>query len=195
LERGTGGRAYFVNDQENLTFCEFVAMVASVKGLSVEKLRSMPYGIAFFVGRMMEAVWAMRGLSEDPPLSRSMVRMIGREFSTSDAAARRSSAMLEKNRLTRACGSTARPGFLQAPCWSLPSEPKGRVAARMDGVCNRPQSIPGCPTAPPRTLSPLYALPLCIVRACESHCFSVIAAPKSASLPSLQLAFPVFRMI
>jgi nucleoside-diphosphate-sugar epimerase len=89
LERGTGGRAYFVNDQEKLTFREFVAMVASVKGLSVEKLRSMPYGIAFFVGRMMEAVWTMRGLSEDPPLSRSMVRMIGREFSTSDAAARR----------------------------------------------------------------------------------------------------------
>ncbi|MNF10076.1 hypothetical protein D3C80_2109060 [compost metagenome] len=36
----------------------------------------------------MEAVWSLRRRTEDPPLSRSMVRMIGREFSTSDAAAR-----------------------------------------------------------------------------------------------------------
>jgi hypothetical protein len=49
----------------------------------------MPYGLAFLVGRMMEAVWLLRHRPDDPPLSRSMVRMIGRAFSTSDAAARR----------------------------------------------------------------------------------------------------------
>lgn len=88
LDRGIGGRAYFVNDQEKLTFREFIAMIAGLQGLSVETLRSMPYGLAFIVGKMMEMVWAMRCRAEDPPLSRSMVRMIGREFSTSDAAAR-----------------------------------------------------------------------------------------------------------
>ena len=89
LERGTGGRAYFVNDRETLTFREFVSMIAGVQGLSVEKLRSIPYGLAFTLGRMMETIWSIRRRPEDPPLSRSMVRMIGREFSTSDAAARR----------------------------------------------------------------------------------------------------------
>jgi len=89
LERGTGGRAYFINDRETLTFRRFVQMVASVEGLSVEKLPSMPYGLAFFAGRVLEGVWAIARRAGDPPLSRSMVRMIGREFTTTDAAARR----------------------------------------------------------------------------------------------------------
>jgi len=45
LERGEGGRALFITDQEKLTFREFVASLASVKGLSIEKLHSMPYGM------------------------------------------------------------------------------------------------------------------------------------------------------
>lgn len=89
LERGSGGRAYFVNDRETMTFRDFVRMVAGIENLSIDKLPSMPYGVAFFVGRMLEGVWAMLGRAGDPPLSRSMVRMIGREFTTSDAAARR----------------------------------------------------------------------------------------------------------
>lgn len=89
LTRGTGGRAYFINDAETITFREFVGMVAGREGLSIEKLPSMPYGLAFFVGRMLESVWALTRRAGDPPLSRSMVRMIGREFTTSDAAARR----------------------------------------------------------------------------------------------------------
>lgn len=89
LERGAGGRAYFVNDRETMTFRDFVRMVASIGNLSIDKLPSMPYGLAFFAGRMLEGIWAILGRAGDPPLSRSMVRMIGREFTTSDAAARR----------------------------------------------------------------------------------------------------------
>lgn len=89
LERGTGGRAYFINDRETLTFRDFVRIVASVENLSIDRLPSMPYGVAFFVGWLLEGVWAMARRAGDPPLSRSMVRMIGREFATSDAAARR----------------------------------------------------------------------------------------------------------
>jgi hypothetical protein len=49
----------------------------------------MPYWLASASGRLMDAVWAILRKNNDPPLSRSMVRMIGREFSVSDAAARR----------------------------------------------------------------------------------------------------------
>jgi hypothetical protein len=38
---------------------------------------------------MMEGLWPLMRRAGDPPLSRSMVRMIGREFTTSDAAAQR----------------------------------------------------------------------------------------------------------
>jgi nucleoside-diphosphate-sugar epimerase len=89
LERGAGGRAYFINDQERQTFREFIAMLAEVQGLSIDKVRSMPYRLAFALGGLLEAAWAVTLRKDDPPLSRSMVRMIGREFSTNDGAARR----------------------------------------------------------------------------------------------------------
>jgi nucleoside-diphosphate-sugar epimerase len=89
LERGEGGRAYFITDQEKQTFREFVASLASVQGLSIEKLRSMPYWFGLTLGRLMDAAWVILRKDSDPPVSRSMIRMIGREFSVNDASARR----------------------------------------------------------------------------------------------------------
>ena len=89
LERGTGGHAYFINDREKITFREFIKNIASLQNLSIEKLRSVPYGLAFAMARVMEFFANITFRKSDPPLSRSMVRMIGREFSTNDAAARR----------------------------------------------------------------------------------------------------------
>lgn len=89
LAHGEGGRAWFITDPEKLTFREFVASLAGVQGLSIEKLRSMPYGIASTIGRVMDAVFTIAREDSDPPISRSMIRMIGREFSVSDATARR----------------------------------------------------------------------------------------------------------
>jgi hypothetical protein len=64
-------------------------MVARSAGLSIDRLPSMPYGVAFNAGRFLETLWPLLGRTGDPPLSRSMVRMIGRDFTTTDAAARR----------------------------------------------------------------------------------------------------------
>ncbi len=89
LASGTGGRAYFVNDEEKQTFREFIGMIASVQNLSIEKLRSIPYPLAFGLGRLMESLAAITFKKSDPPLSRSLVRMIVQAFTTSDAAARR----------------------------------------------------------------------------------------------------------
>jgi nucleoside-diphosphate-sugar epimerase len=102
LERGAGGRAYFVNDQQRQTFRAFIAMLAGVQGLSIDRVGSMPYRLAFTLGGVLEAVWTMTLRADDPPLSRSMVRMIGREFSTNDAAARRELGYVGKT--TRADG-------------------------------------------------------------------------------------------
>jgi nucleoside-diphosphate-sugar epimerase len=89
LERGTGGRAYFIRDTELRTFREFVGTLASLQNLSIEKLGSVPYRLAFTIGRIMEIVWAVGLRKGDPPISRSMVRMLGQEFSIDDTAARR----------------------------------------------------------------------------------------------------------
>lgn len=88
LERGEGGQAYFIKDRDELTFREFVAGLASLQGLSVEKLRSMPYWLVSAVGRMFDTLWAVARKNDDPPISRAMMRMIGRAFSVDDTAAR-----------------------------------------------------------------------------------------------------------
>jgi nucleoside-diphosphate-sugar epimerase len=89
LERGPGGRAYFIHDQEMMTFRAFIAMLAGLQGLSIDGIGSVPYRLAFTLGRLMEIGAAMRRSKSDPPLSRTMVRMIRREFITDDSAARR----------------------------------------------------------------------------------------------------------
>jgi nucleoside-diphosphate-sugar epimerase len=89
LERGAGGRAYFINDQETMTFRAFIAMLAGRQGLSIDGIRSAPYRLAFTMGRLMEIGAAIRFSKSDPPLSRTMVRLIGREFTSNDSAARR----------------------------------------------------------------------------------------------------------
>jgi nucleoside-diphosphate-sugar epimerase len=84
-----GGRAYFVHDQETMTFRAFIAMLAARQSLSIDRIRSVPYWLAFMLGRLMEIGAAIRRSTSDPPLSRTLVRMIGREFVTDDSAARR----------------------------------------------------------------------------------------------------------
>ena len=88
LQGSAGGRPYFINDREQQTFRDFIAMLAGVQGLSIDRVRSIPYSLAFALGGVLEAAWTVTFRKDDPPLSRSMVRMIGREFSTNDGAAR-----------------------------------------------------------------------------------------------------------
>ena len=45
LERGTGGRPYFINDRDLVTFRGFVAGLAELEGLSIDGLRSVPYRV------------------------------------------------------------------------------------------------------------------------------------------------------
>lgn len=89
LERGAGGRAYFINDRETTSFRDFVSKIASTQDLSIDKLRSVPYGLAFTLGHLMEILATVTFKKNDPPMTRSMVKMIGREFTTNDNAARR----------------------------------------------------------------------------------------------------------
>ena len=88
LENGPGARAYFICDQEVKTFREFISLIANTQGVSIDGLRSMPYWLAFTIGRLMEIFSALTFKKGDPPLSRSLVRMIGREFTIDDSAAR-----------------------------------------------------------------------------------------------------------
>lgn len=84
-----GGKTYFINDREPTTFRGFVIDIARSLGLDASRAPSMPYNAARNIGGLLESLWSVAGAASDPPLSRAMVRLIGREFTTSDAAARR----------------------------------------------------------------------------------------------------------
>ncbi len=112
-----GGHAFFITDQEKWTFREFIVSIAGVQGLSIEELRSIPYWLASTAGRVMDATWAIMRKEGDPPVSRSMMRMIGREFSLNDSAARRELGYV---------GKTSRADGLQA--YGTPSSPVATFA-------------------------------------------------------------------
>ena len=63
--------------------------MAGRQRLSIDGIRSVPYRLGFMLGRLMEIGAAIRRSKSDPPLSRALVRMIGREFVIDDSAARR----------------------------------------------------------------------------------------------------------
>lgn len=88
LANGRGGEAYFINDAEPATMRGFLIDVGHALGLSLEKSRSLPYGVAMALGRVMESVAWLTGAKGDPPMTRTMVRLIGRPFTTNDAKAR-----------------------------------------------------------------------------------------------------------
>ncbi|EKM98584.1 MULTISPECIES: NAD(P)-dependent oxidoreductase [unclassified Acidocella] len=102
LQSEMGGRAFFIADREQQTFRAFIASLADVQGLSIDELRSMPYWLASAIGRVMDAVWRLMRREDDPPISRSMMRMIGRGFSIDDTAARRELGYV--GRISRADG-------------------------------------------------------------------------------------------
>lgn len=88
LEAGQGGAAYFINDPAQIRFRDFVLRRAAALGLDPARALSIPYGAAATLGRTLEGAWSRLRLPGEPPLSATMVRLIGRAFTTSDAAAR-----------------------------------------------------------------------------------------------------------
>ena len=118
LQRGSGGRAYFVADPQTLSFRDFVASLAELQGLSVERVGSMSYRLAWNLGRVMEAFWSLARRPGDPPLSRSLVRMIGREFTLDDGAARRELGYAAST--SRAAGLRSYAQAARAPDTAVP---------------------------------------------------------------------------
>jgi nucleoside-diphosphate-sugar epimerase len=66
LERGTGGRAYFIKDRETTTFRDFIGMLADMQGLSTGGLKSVSYRLAFTIGWLMEVGAAIRVFQRRP---------------------------------------------------------------------------------------------------------------------------------
>jgi len=88
LDHGRGGNAYFLTDGEPTEFRSFITALLATQGL-VAPTASMPRPAAKVLARMFEATWRTFSLKGEPPLTRTVVFLMGQEVTVSDAKARR----------------------------------------------------------------------------------------------------------
>ncbi|MEM7410904.1 MAG: NAD-dependent epimerase/dehydratase family protein [Myxococcota bacterium] len=69
LERGEGGRAYFVTDGENHRFADFLPRLMATAGVTLPS-RSVPGWLVGPLAAAIESTWRILGLSSEPPLTR-----------------------------------------------------------------------------------------------------------------------------
>ena len=75
-ERGTGGASYFVSDGTDSTLRAVITALLATRNVAPPEA-SVPFGVAWWMARCMEAVWRVFRLGGEPPLTRQMLRMIG----------------------------------------------------------------------------------------------------------------------
>lgn len=88
LDRGRGGNAYFLTDGEPTKFRSFIAALLATQGLEAPRA-SIPRPVASLAARGLEAAWRWFDLAGEPPLTRTVVLLMGEEVTVSDAKARR----------------------------------------------------------------------------------------------------------
>ncbi|MBX3445342.1 MAG: NAD-dependent epimerase/dehydratase family protein [Parvibaculaceae bacterium] len=86
-DRGEGGAAYFVSDGVDTTLKTFLARLFASRGVT-PKDRSVPFGLAWTMAGVMGAAWRLLRLKGEPPITRQMLRLIGKDFTIDISKAR-----------------------------------------------------------------------------------------------------------
>lgn len=87
VDNGRGGEAYFVSDGENGTLKSVISALLATRGV-VPKDRAVPFRLAWMMAGVMGAAWRLLGRSGEPPITRQMLRLIGKPFTINIAKAR-----------------------------------------------------------------------------------------------------------
>jgi nucleoside-diphosphate-sugar epimerase len=86
-ERSPGGQAYFLSDGDVVQFRRWVTTLLQTAGVKSGRL-SIPRWVAWNVAGLMETIWRMTSRKGIPPITRTMVRLIGQELTFTDSKAR-----------------------------------------------------------------------------------------------------------
>lgn len=86
-DRGSGGEAFFVSDGEDTTLKSFLTRLLGSRGVT-PKDRAVPFGIAWTMAGVMGAVWWIFRRKGEPPVTRQMLRLIGKDFTIDVSRAR-----------------------------------------------------------------------------------------------------------
>ncbi|WP_206932639.1 NAD-dependent epimerase/dehydratase family protein [Roseococcus thiosulfatophilus] len=87
-DAGRGGEAYFVSDGPDGTLKGVVSGLLATRGVRPGE-RAVPFGLAWFMAGAMGAAWRALRLRGEPPLTRQMLRLIGKPFTIRMDKARR----------------------------------------------------------------------------------------------------------
>jgi nucleoside-diphosphate-sugar epimerase len=86
-ERSPGGQAYFLSDGDVVQFRRWVTTLLQIAGVKPGRL-SIPKWVAWNVAVLMETIWRITRRQDIPPITRTMVRLIGQELTFTDRKAR-----------------------------------------------------------------------------------------------------------
>lgn len=87
LERGEGGRAYFVADDGTRTLREFLSAQARTQGIELPE-RSIPSAVALPLAAAVEGTWRLVGARRAPPMTRFAIAMMSRTVTVKTDRAR-----------------------------------------------------------------------------------------------------------
>lgn len=85
-ERSPGGQAYFLSDGDVVQFYQWVTTLLHIAGVKPGGL-SIPRWVAWTVAGLMESIWKIMQRRGVPPLTRTMIRLIGQELTFTDRKA------------------------------------------------------------------------------------------------------------
>lgn len=86
-DRGAGGDAFFVGDGEDTTLKSFLTRLLGSRGVTPRD-RAVPFGVAWAMAGVMGAVWRIFRRKGEPPITRQMLRLIGKDFTVDISHAR-----------------------------------------------------------------------------------------------------------
>lgn len=88
LAKGRGGEAYFISDGKDSTLRQVLSDFFKTKGV-IPSDASVPLPLAWFMATQMEWIWRVFGRKGEPPITRQMLRLIGKPFTVDISKARR----------------------------------------------------------------------------------------------------------
>ncbi|MEM7358220.1 MAG: NAD-dependent epimerase/dehydratase family protein [Pseudomonadota bacterium] len=78
LTEGQGGEAYFILDDGTISLKEMISGMAASKGLALAD-KSVPMGLADFVGKSCERIWRLLNIKSQPPLTAHAAMVMSRD--------------------------------------------------------------------------------------------------------------------
>lgn len=88
VEKGRGGEAYFVSDGTDTTLKGLISGLLRTRGIEPPRA-SAPLPVAWVMAGVMEWVWRTFSRQGEPPITRQMLRLIGKPFTLDIGKAQR----------------------------------------------------------------------------------------------------------